>query len=300
VNEERNGNQPGTAHNLPVIPAAPDARPPAVAQPPRPPRPNPGQAPALDGQPDLAEQDRRSRWEWQARSQLIAADHQLKARVKHPDGGDRTVEDTMRDEDEQRTVINDQMSRGSHKHRRLASWIRSIPKLVLVFDFCLLLFFFGGITNVDWSSPLSANLIFAVALDAMVTVLSYGFLSYTGHRMRSYKTHAGTLHLSDMDGFTKAAFGIALAVMTALAVMMFIRMRAEVLGAIGVHGGVTLLVVPLAVAAVSAVANYLVVAIHAHDGSDEVARLDRLAAATRRPASRAHRLRERASQQASR
>jgi hypothetical protein len=297
VNEERNGNQPGTSHNLPVVPVASEARPPAVAQPLR---PDPGQAPALDGQPDLAEQDRRSRREWRARSQLIAADHQLKARVKHPDGGDRTVEDTMRDEDEQRTVINNQMSMGSHKHRRLAGWIRSIPKFVLVFDFCLLLFFFGGITNVDWSSPLSANLIFAVALDAMVTVLSYGFLAYTGHRMRSYKTHDGTLHLSDMDGFTKAAFGIALAVITALAVMMFIRMRAEVLGAIGAQAGVTLLVVPLAVAAVSAVANYLVVAIHAHDGSDEVARLDRLAAATRRPVSRAHRLRERATQQANR
>jgi hypothetical protein len=295
VKTERNGTQPGTPHNLPVIPAAPAARPPAAAPAPR---PGPGQAPAYDGQPDLADQDRRSRREWQARGQLIAADYQLKARVKHPDGGDRTVEDTMRDQEEQRKLINRHMSMGSGKHRRLASWIRWIPKLVLVFDFSLLLFFFGGITNVHWSSPLSENLVFAVALDAMVTVLSYGFLAYTGHRMRSYKTHAGTLHLSDMDGFTQAAFGIALAVITALAVMMFIRMRAEVLGALGAQAGVTLLVVPLAVAAVSAVANYLVVAIHAHDGSDEVARLERLAAATRRPASRAHRLRERATQQA--
>ncbi len=295
MNKEQNGNQHGTIHNLPVIPTAPDARPPATAQPSR---PDPGQAPGYDGQPDLAGQDVRNRREWRARGQLIAADYQLKARVKHPDGGDRTVEDTMRDEDEQRKHINRQMSMGSRKHRRLASWIRWIPKFVLVFDFCLLLFFFGGITNVDWSSPLSAGLVFAVALDAMVTVLSYGFLAYTGHRMRSYKTHAGTLHFVDMDGFTKAAFATAFGVITALAVMMFIRMRAEVLGALGAHAGVTVLVVPLAVAAVSAVANYLVVAIHAHDGSDEVARLDRLAAATRRPASRAHRLRERATQQA--
>ena len=294
MNEERNGNQPGTSHNLPVIPTTPEARPPAAAQAPQ---PDPRQAPAY-GQPDLADQDRRSRRERQARGHLIAADCQLKARVKHPDGGDRTVEDTMRDENEQRKLINRQTSIGSRKHRRLASWIRWIPKLVLVFDFCLLLFFFGGITNVDWSSPLSANLVFAVALDAMVTVLSYGFLAYTGHRMRSYKTHAGTLHLSDMDGFTKAAFGIAIAVISALAVMMFIRMRAEVVGALGAQAGLTVLVVPLAVAVVSAVANYLVVAIHAHDGSDEVARLDRLAAATRRPARRAHRLRERATQQA--
>jgi hypothetical protein len=38
----------------------------------------------------------------------------------------------------------------------------------------------------------------------------------------------------------------------------------------------TALVIPLAVAAVSAVANYLVVPIHAFDGSDQTARLDNL------------------------
>ena len=48
----------------------------------------------------------------------------------------------------------------------------------------------------------------------------------------------------------------------------------------------TALVIPLAVAVVSAIANYLVVLIHALDGSDEVARLDKLAAATRRASAR--------------
>lgn len=62
----------------------------------------------------------------------------------------------------------------------------------------------------------------------------------------------------------------------------------------------TALVIPLAVAAVSAVANYLVVLIHAFDGSDEVHRLDKLARAPRRLARKAHRARKRAAQQARR
>jgi hypothetical protein len=59
---------------------------------------------------------------------------------------------------------------------------------VLFFDFILLLYFFAGITDVDWQSPLSVNLAFATVLAAMVTVLTYGFLSFTGHRMRSPRT----------------------------------------------------------------------------------------------------------------
>ena len=164
----------------------------------------------------------------------------------------------------------------------------------------LLLYFFAGITDVDWQSPVSMSLGFAIILAGMVTVLAYGFLSFTGHRMRSYKNHAGTVHLDELDGFTKAAFGTAMAVITVLAALMYLRIRSEVIDALGYQAGVTALVIPLAVAVVSAVANYLVVLIHALDGSDEVARLDKLAAATRRPIRKAHRLRRRAAQQAHR
>ena len=80
--------------------------------------------------------------------------------------------------------------------------------------------------------------------------------------------------------------------------LMYLRIHSEVIDALGYQAGVTALVIPLAVAVVSAVANYLVVLIHALDGSDEVARLNKLAAATRRPTRKAHRLRGRAAQQA--
>jgi hypothetical protein len=224
------------------------------------------------------------------RRQVAEVQHWMQTRVKHPDGGERTVEDTLADEAEQRENIKRQTEMGSRKHRRLPRWLRWIPKFVLFFDFALLLYFFSGITNVDWQSPLSMNLVFATGLAAMVTVLAYGFLAFIGHRMRSYKDHEGTLHRDELDDLTKAAFGFAVTVITVLAALMYLRIHSEVTDAIGPQAGVNALVIPLAVAVVSAVANYLVVLIHALDGSDEVARLNKLAAATRRPARKVHRL----------
>ena len=274
------------------LPAAPETRPPSRPRRSRPDTRAP--SPGAPGKPDLADHDRRRHWEWQMRRQFAEAEHWMQMRVKHPDGGERTVAETLADEEEQRRRINHETTMGSLKHRCLPRWQHWIPKFVLFFDFVLLLYFFTGITNVNWQSPLSMNLAFATALAAMVTVLAYGFLAFTGHRMRSYKNHAGAVHLDELDGFTKAAFGIALTVIAVLAALMFLRVRSEAIDALGPQAGVTGLVVPLAIAVVNGVANYLVVLIHAFDGSDEVHRLDKLATATRRLARKAHRLRKRA------
>jgi hypothetical protein len=278
------------------LPATPESGPPSRLRRPRPETRTP--LPGAPGQADLADHDRRRHWEWRMRRQLTEAEHWMQMRVKHPDGGERTAAETQADEEAQRRQINREMAMGSLKHRRLLRWQRWIPKYVLFFDFALLLYFFAGITNVNWQSPTSMNTAFAVALAGMVTVLAYGFLAFTGHRMRSYKDHAGTVHLDEVDDFTKAAFGTALAVIMVLASLMFLRIRSEVIEALGSRAGVTAWVIPLAVATVSAVANYLVVLIHAFDGSDEVHRLNKLAAATRRLARKAHRLRKRAAEQA--
>jgi len=295
VNAKEYGTQQATTANLP---AAPEAGLPPAVQPPSPDARAP--APDSSGQPDLADRDRRVRRERRVRGLIVEADHRMQARVRHPDGGERTVAATLTDEVEQRRQISHQVGMGSRKHRRLPRWQRWIPKFVLFFDFALLLYFFAGITNVDWQSPLSMNLAFATALAGMVTVLAYGFLAFTGNRMRSHKNHAGTVHLDELDGLTKAAFGTAMAVIAVLAALMYLRIHSEVINALGPQAGATTLVIPLAVAVVSAVANYLVVLIHALDGSDEVARLDKLAAATHRPARKAHQLRRRAAQQAQR
>jgi hypothetical protein len=293
VTTESNGNA-SPARNLPA--AAGPSTPPM----PRRPAADSGPSPDAPGRPDLADHDRRSRWERQMRRLLAQADHWMLIRVKHPDGGERTVTETRADEEEQRQQVSRETAMGSRKHRRLPQWQGWIPMFVLFFDFALLLYFFAGITNVDWQSAVSMSLAFAIALAGMVTVLAYGFLSFTGHRMRSYKNHEGTLHLDELDGFTKAAYGTAMTVITVLAALMYLRIHSEVIDALGPQAGVTAVVIPLAVAVVSTVANYLVVLIHALDGSDEVARLDKLAAATRRPARKANRLRRRAARQAHR
>jgi hypothetical protein len=287
------GDETNTNRNLP---ATPEPRPPSRLRRSRPDTRAP--SPVAPGQPDLADRDRRRHRDWLMRRALAEAEHWMQTRVKHPDGGERTVAETQADEEEQRRQINRETALGSLKHRPLPRWQHGIPKLVLFFDSALLLYFFAGITNANWQSPLSVNMAFAIALAAMVTVLAYGFLAFTGHRMRSYKNHAGTVHLDELDSFTKAAFRTALTVIAVLAALMYLRIRSEVIGALGPQTGMTALVIPLAVAVVSAVANYLVILIHAFDGSDEVHRLNKLATATRRLARRAHRLRKRAAEQA--
>jgi len=277
------------------LPATPESGPPSRIRRPKPDTRVP--SPSAPGQPDLADRDRHRHWEWRISRQLAEAEHWMQMRVKHPDGGERSVAETLVDEEDQRQLINHETAMGSLKHRRLPRWQQWIPKYVLFFDFALLLYFFAGITNVNWQSPLSVNLAFATILAAMVTVLAYGFLAFTGHRMRSYKNHAGAVHLAELDGFTKAAFRTALTVITVLAALMFLRVRSEVIDALGPQAVVTGLVVPLAVAVVSGVANYLVVLIHIFDGSDEVHRLNKLATATRRLTRKAHRLRRRAAEQ---
>ena len=147
---------------------------------------------------DLAEDARGPRSERQSRGLLVGASFQMQDRVGHPDGGDCPVEDVLLHEEAQRAQIDQETADGSlRKHRRLPRWIRQIPKYVLAFDFCLLLYFFAGITDVNWASPLSLTLAFAIVLGAMVTLLSYGFLAFTGHQLRSYN-HAGTIHPEDL------------------------------------------------------------------------------------------------------
>jgi uncharacterized membrane protein (DUF485 family) len=243
---------------------------------------------------DLAEETVRQHKESQARDLLVGAEFVMAGRVRHPDGGDHSVEGILQHEAAQRRQIDSEMEKGSRKHRRLPSWMRSIPKLVLFFDFCLLLYFFAGITNVDWASPVSLALAFATVLAAMVTVLSYGFLAFAGIRLRGHKNHAGSIHRSDTDRFTQAAGGIAVVVIAVVALLMFLRMRAEVLDALGGSAGITALVIAIAVAVVSVVANLLVIAVHALDGSDQTARLDSLSAAVRDHLATAHRMREKA------
>jgi len=243
---------------------------------------------------DLAMTARREHDYHRAQQLLMMATDRLRERVSHPDGGDRAVADIQNDEARQRAEIEADTNNGSRKHRRLPGWMHQMPKLVLLIDFCLLLYFFGGITDVNWLSPISVSLGFAVLLASMMTALAYGLCAFTGHHMRAHKDHSGTVYLGDLDALTKFALGASAVAAGVLATLMYIRMRTEVLYTLGPGATTTAFVVGLTLAVVEGLANLLVIAVHALDGSDQVARLNALSAAARRSIRRAHRLQRRA------
>jgi uncharacterized membrane protein len=245
-------------------------------------------------QPGLAELTRRERARRRMRRLAVSAEYRMQDRVRHPDGGHSSVEELIAAEKAQRAQIEHETADGSGKHRRVPRWIGWIPRMVLCFDFGLLLYFFGGITNVDWTSPWSTALGFALILAAMVALLSYGYLAFTGHRLRGHKSHAGTVHPDEFDGFTWLIVAFAVVVITVIATLMYVRMHAEVGYALGSGAGLAVTVIAIVLAVITAAANFLVVAIHALDGSDQVERLERLSAAVRRPYAKAQRMREEA------
>lgn len=224
----------------------------------------------------------------------IRAEHRAGDRVQHPDGGQDTAEMLERDGTALRAQIAAERADGSRKHGHLKKWISHIPQLVLVVDFAMLLYFFSGVTDVDWQSPVSAALGFAILLSAMVTTLSYGFLAFTGYRLRGFKDHSGAIARYDLDGLTKAACAAATVGVLVIASLMFIRMRVEVLYALGPQGWVTADIIAVVLAVVSILANFLVVLVHAHNGSDETARLDAISASASGSLAKAHRMREKA------
>jgi len=214
--------------------------------------------------------------------------------IRHPDGGASSVAAAVREQDRQRAAIAADISGGSHRHWRIPRALRLVPPLVLAADALLLLYFFSGITNVDWSSPLSAALGFAVLLAGMVTGISFGFFRFAGDRLRHYKNDAGTIPLRGLDEATAVAALMALAAMVVLAVMMFARMRTEVVDALGPGSGPTAAIISLTLAVVSVLANTLVVGVHALNGSIETDRLHALGKTVAGPLIQARRQSERA------
>jgi hypothetical protein len=222
---------------------------------------------------------------------LVPGEH-----VKYPGGGWRTLTEIVCERDAlHATVIKDRSS-GSRKHDRLPRWFRRLPWLVLVFDFLLLSYFFAGVTNVNWSNPLSEPLAFAAGLAAMITVVSFGCFAFAGHRLRDHKDHSRAIPLDNLDPLSWLICAACALSVVILAVLMFVRMHAEVLLALGPGASGAAIVIAAALAAVSVSANILVISVHAMDGSQETDRLDALGAAASRPQVRADRMRRRATQ----
>ena len=217
--------------------------------------------------------------------------------VDHPDGGVRTVRETQADQDEQRSEIADEEEQGSRKHQRLPRSLRLVPMLVSLCDAGLLLAFFCGVTNVDPARPISAALLFAVMLAAAVTGISFGFFTLAGTLLNQHKTEDGTLELdelAELDLLTRALLVLAGLGGAVLALLMFMRMWAEVVSALGGGDGTAAAVIALTLAVVSVLANTMVVVVQALDGSPATARLDSLGKAVRHPLRLQHQLLEQA------
>ena len=223
-----------------------------------------------------------------ARINLIPHEH-----VPHPYGGHHTVEQTQADRNALAAQVNAERAQNSRKHERLPRWFRHLPRVVLVFDFLLLLYFLSGITDVNWGAPESPQLAFATALAAMITLVSYGCFAFAGDCLRAHKDHSGRIPLGSLDWLTRViviacAVGIAV-----LGFLMFSRMWSEVLIALGNGATTTAISVAAAVTAVSVLANVMVISVHALDGSKETDQLHAFGAAVRRPLVRADRMRRR-------
>jgi hypothetical protein len=224
-----------------------------------------------------------------ARISLIPHEH-----VPHPYGGHRTVEQTQADRNALAARVNAERARNSRKHERLPRWFRHLPRVVLVFDFLLLLYFLSGITDVNWSDPESPQLAFAVALAAMITLVSYGCFAFAGDRLRAHKDHSGRIPLGSLDWLTRVIVVACTVGIAVLGLLMFSRMWSEVLIALGNGATTTAISVAAAVTSVSVLANVMVISVHALDGSKETDQLEAFGAAVRRPLVRADRMRRRA------
>ena len=110
------------------------------------------------------------------------------------------------------------------------------------------------------------------------------------HRLRMHKDHSGTIPASDVDGLTRIIVGACVGGLIVLGLLMFARMRSEVLLALGGGAAATAITVAAALAAVSVLANIMVISVHALDGSEETDRLGALAAALSRSQVRADRM----------
>jgi hypothetical protein len=155
-------------------------------------------------------------------------------------------------------AITDGLTRGGGG--RVLRWV---PVVVFGADALLLLYFFSSVTNVNWSSPLSAALVYAAELAVMISGMSFEIVRFTGDRLQRYKDYTGAIPLRGLDKATTASMMLAFGVMAALAALMFLRMRVDVISALGPAAGGTAIIIALVTALTCVLSNTLVLAIYA-------------------------------------
>lgn len=154
---------------------------------------------------------------------------------------------------------------GSRKHVRLPGWMRLIPGFVLLCDWCLLCYTFDGMVSAASSSP-AWDLAAGVSLATVAMASMYGCLVTAGQRLRAYKGHNGMVSIREADVKTLRLVFSSILGLAILGAVTFITMRSLV--------G---MLIALLLSTLVFTANCLLIGICAHDGSNELHRLNKLA-----------------------
>jgi hypothetical protein len=185
-------------------------------------------------------------------------------------------------------VLTQEVTAGATVHRRLPRAARMLPPVIALMDGVVLFSFCAEVFNVDDAHPVGVPVLAAVMLALLGSGVAYVWLAITGLRIRSYRSGLGEVAWAAMGALTRVLLAIALIVTAALAVLMYVRVTAEVADS-GLAPS-TAVVVGTVFALLSAVANLAVVAVHALDGSDLAAELRHTGRLLRRRERRVSRL----------
>lgn len=215
-------------------------------------------------------------------------------RVKSPQGGQMTVEAALNEIEELDTKIGKEIRAGHLEHHRMPKFLRNVPVIVALCDAAILLWFMAGVLNVNWAAPFTLNTLLAITLALFGTGISYAVCTLAGTRLRGYKDIHNKFHWRELDGTTYACVAGAVVAAISIAVMMYIRVREEIMNALGPAASSMAIVFAVVFAILTVLSNLAIVAIHALDGSNLTARVERLDKATRKPEKKRDRLLRRA------
>ena len=188
-------------------------------------------------------------------------------------------------------VVDRDVGNGATVHERLGWTVRQVPRVVAAIDGVVLFTFCAVVLNVDLSRPLATGVptLAAVLLAVLASGVAYAWLALTGERIRIFRGELGEVRWRLVGSSTWVMVAGAGLVVLALAVLMYTRVTGEVALAGGLVAPGSVTSVGLVFAALSAVGNLSVVAVHALDGSPQTQQGRRVGRLLRRHEREVHR-----------
>lgn len=179
-----------------------------------------------------------------------------------------------------RAWIETDWEMGSRKHNRLPCWLRHIAKMALLFDWCLLAYYFEGMARATLRGP-AWSIACGALLATIVAATAFSYLVSTGRRLRTYKNHDGTVSVREADALTQILLITAVAGLAILGTIAFFFTRSQMVYLLGPPLDLASLITALASSVLVFSGNCLIIGIYAKDGSNELHRLNKLSRAAR-------------------